>query len=175
VSAGPGRGAEFRVTLPLLAAEAARERAPAPPPPGTDAAQRVRVLVVEDNRDVAESLRDLVEAFGHEVQVARSGDAALSQARTSPPDVVLCDIGLPGMNGYDLARAFRSDPALRHARLVAVTGYAQAEDRREAAEAGFDRHVGKPPDPHELERLLAAAVHVAPPLAAPRQVSSPPE
>jgi CheY-like chemotaxis protein len=115
----------------------------------------VRVLVVEDNPDVASSLRDLVEAFGHEVHVARSGDAALMDAHRTPPDVVLCDIGLPGMSGYDVARAFRSDPALRHARLVAVTGYAQAEDRREAAEAGFDRHVGKPPDPEELEHLLA--------------------
>jgi CheY-like chemotaxis protein len=115
----------------------------------------LRVLVVEDNRDVAESLRDLVEAFGHQVHVARSGDEALAHARLDPPDVVLCDIGLPGMTGYDVARAFRSDPVLRHTRLVAVSGYAQAEDRREAAEAGFDRHFGKPPDPNELERLLA--------------------
>jgi CheY-like chemotaxis protein len=113
------------------------------------------VLVVEDNLDVAESLRDLVEAFGHEVHVARSGDAALAQARQRPPDVVLCDIGLPGMTGYEVARAFRSDPLLRHARLVAVTGYAQVQDRHDAAEAGFDRHLGKPPDPSELERLLA--------------------
>jgi signal transduction histidine kinase/CheY-like chemotaxis protein len=153
-SAGAGRGAEFRVSLPLPAPEPPRERVPGPPPVNGVVPHRARVLVVDDNRDVAESLRDLVEAFGHEVQVARSGDAALAQARQNPPDVVLCDIGLPGMTGYDVARAFRRDPALRHARLVAVTGYAQAEDRREAAEAGFDRHVGKPPDPSELEQLL---------------------
>ncbi len=153
-SAGAERGAEFTVSLPL----AAPERPPVPRPaltPQPAGAQHVsRVLVVEDNRDVADSLRDLVEAFGHDVRVARSGDAALAEARRDPPDVVLCDIGLPGMSGYDVARAFRSDPALRHARRVAVTGYAQAEDRRDAVAAGFDRHVGKPPDPDELERLL---------------------
>ena len=152
-SEGPGRGAEFRVTLPLAPAEAVRTTR-ALLPAAALAAQPSRVLVVEDNPEVAESLRDLVEAFGHEVRVARSGDAALAEARLHPPDVVLCDIGLPGMTGYEVARAFRGDPVLRHARLVAVTGYAQAEDRREAAEAGFDRHVGKPPDPTELERLL---------------------
>jgi CheY-like chemotaxis protein len=155
-SAGPGHGAEFRVTLPVAAAEvtrAARDPAEAPRP----GRRAVHVLVVEDNPDVAESLRDLVEAFGHEVEVARTGDAAVATARRHPPDVVLCDIGLPGMSGYEVARVFRQDPELRHARLVAVSGYAQAEDRREAAEAGFDRHVGKPPDPGELERLLAVA------------------
>jgi PAS domain S-box-containing protein len=154
-SAGPGSGAEFTVSLPLAAPEPAPVR---PPEPARSAGGRraSRVLVVEDNLDVATSLRDLVAAFGHEVEVARSGDAALVEARRHPPDVVLCDVGLPGMSGYDVARAFRHDPALRHARLVAVTGYAQPEDRREAAEAGFDRHVAKPPDPGELERLLAA-------------------
>jgi signal transduction histidine kinase len=152
-SEGPGHGAELRVTLPLAPAETARG-ARALLPAASLPARASHVLVVEDNPDVADSLRDLVEAFGHEVRVARSGDAALAEARRRPPDVVLCDIGLPGMTGYDVARAFRSDPALRHARLVAVTGYAQSEDRREAAEAGFDRHVGKPPDPNELEQLL---------------------
>lgn len=152
-SPGPGHGAEFRVALPLAPPEPTEERAHVAP--GASAAfRRVRVLVVEDNQDVASSLRDLVEAFGHEVDVARSGDAALEHALRNPPDVLLCDIGLPGMTGYEVARAFRSEPSLRHARLIAVTGYAQAEDRREAAEAGFDSHVAKPPDPSELERLL---------------------
>ncbi len=154
-SAGPGQGAEFTVSLPVAAPERAPEHV-RPELLTTGRPRRVaRVLVVEDNPDVASSLRDLVEAFGHEVDVARSGDAALARARQNPPDVVLCDIGLPGMSGYDVARAFRGDPALRHARLVAVSGYAQAEDRRDAAEAGFDRHIAKPPDPNELERLLA--------------------
>ncbi len=154
-SAGPGRGAEFLVRLPLAPAEPeAAQHVPAAALAGRGG-RCARVLVVEDNQEVANSLRDLVEAFGHEVEVARSGDAALAKARQRPPDVVLCDIGLPGMSGYDVARAFRRDPELRRARLVAVSGYAQAEDRREAAEAGFDRHVAKPPDPAELERLLA--------------------
>jgi signal transduction histidine kinase/ActR/RegA family two-component response regulator len=160
-SAGPDRGAQFTVSLPLATPEPAPVRPREVAAVGT-AHRASRVLVVEDNPDVATSLRDLCAGFGHEVEVAGSGDAALAEARRNPPDVVLCDVGLPGMSGYEVARAFRHDPVLRHARLVAVTGYAQPEDRREAAEAGFDRHVAKPPDPGELERLLAAgAAHPA--------------
>jgi len=153
-SAGPGQGAEFVVRLPLAPAERQADRA------STCAValprRRSRVLVIEDNPDVAESLRELVEAFGHDVEVAYTGSAALAKARVNPPDVVLCDIGLPGMSGYEVARAFRGDPSLRGVRLVAVSGYAQPEDRRESVEAGFDRHVAKPTDPGELERLLAS-------------------
>ncbi|BDG09541.1 hybrid sensor histidine kinase/response regulator [Anaeromyxobacter paludicola] len=151
-SAGPGMGAEFTVWLPLSAPAAARAEAALA---DTAAPRRLRVLVVEDNRDVADSLVELVEAFGHEVRLAHAGPDALAEARAAPPDVLLCDIGLPGMSGYEVASAFRADPALRGARLVAVSGYAQPEDRRRAAEAGFDEHVAKPPDPAALERLLA--------------------
>jgi signal transduction histidine kinase/CheY-like chemotaxis protein len=152
-SGGLGRGAEFVVRLPASTAgtqapEAAR-RAPAA------TARAVRVLVVEDNHDVAESLAQVVELLGHDVEIARDGPVALAKARANPPDIVLCDIGLPGMSGFDVARAFRADPDLCKARLVAVTGYAQPEDRREAAEAGFELHVAKPADPEEIERLLS--------------------
>jgi len=112
------------------------------------------VLVVDDNDDAAESLAELVEMFGHVAEVAHDGPAALAKARANPPDVVLCDIGLPGMSGYDVARALRAS-AGGALELVAVSGYAQPEDLRAALEAGFDRHVAKPPDPDELERLLA--------------------
>ncbi len=115
---------------------------------------RRRVLVIDDNVDAADSLGQLLELFGHAVDVAYDGPSAVEKARANPPDVVLCDIGLPGMNGYDVARAFRSDEALRGARLFAVTGYAQPDDRRRASEAGFDGHIAKPPDPDQLERLL---------------------
>jgi CheY-like chemotaxis protein len=93
--------------------------------------------------------------LGHEARVAFDGPAALALAREAPPDVVLCDIGLPGMNGYQIARALRDAPETRGARLVAVTGYAQPEDLARAAEAGFDAHVAKPADPGEIERVVA--------------------
>ena len=113
------------------------------------------MLVVEDNPDVAESLAELVELLGHDVEIAHDGPAALTKARAHPPDFVLCDIGLPGMSGFDVARAFRADDSLHKAYLVAVTGYAQPEDRDEATKAGFERHVAKPADPGDIERLLA--------------------
>jgi CheY-like chemotaxis protein len=152
-SRGPGEGAEFTVRLPI-------EGRPIPAvgdegwPPV--AAARRRVLVVDDNRDAAESLADLLQVFGHEAQVAYDGPSAVEKARANPPDVVLCDIGLPGMSGYDVARAMRAEPALRGARLVAISGYAQPEDLAKAAEAGFDRHVAKPPAPGDIERAVEA-------------------
>jgi CheY-like chemotaxis protein len=112
------------------------------------------VLVVDDNKDAAESLAELVELFGHSVEVAHDGPRAIALARENPPDVILCDIGLPGMSGYEIARTLRADPSSSF-ELVAVSGYAQPEDLRRAAEAGFDRHLAKPPDPEEIERLLA--------------------
>ncbi len=114
-----------------------------------------RVLVVDDNRDAAESLADLVSMLGHATEVAYDGPSALEKARAHPPDVVLCDIGLPGMDGYEVARALRAQhgPAIQ---LVAVSGYAQPEDVRRAGEAGFDAHLAKPPDPLEIERILTA-------------------
>lgn len=123
---------------------------------GAPAPSPRRVLVVDDNRDAAESLADLVSVLGHASEVAFDGPSALERARAMRPEVVLCDIGLPGMDGYDVARALRAEygPGLR---LVAVSGYAQPEDVRRAAEAGFDAHLAKPPDPLDIERLLASA------------------
>jgi signal transduction histidine kinase len=150
-SEGSGKGAEFIVSLPRVAARTAV----APPAAATRQHNAGKhVLVVDDNRDAADSLARLVEIFGHRTSIAYDGPSALEMARASIPDVILCDIGLPGMNGYELARALRA--AIDGApRLIAVSGYARAEDVRRAIEAGFDAHVAKPPDPAEINRLLA--------------------
>ena len=110
--------------------------------------------MVEDNRDAADSLRMLLELFGHQVTVAYSGPDGVKAASECNPDVVLCDIGLPGLNGYGVASELRRNPATARAHLIAVTGYGQEEDRRRADEAGFDHHLTKPVDPSELQPLL---------------------
>ena len=114
----------------------------------------IRVLVVEDNRDSAESLRQLLYQSGYEVAVAYTGQEGLRAARRLKPDVVLCDIGLPDSNGFVVASALREDPQTSRARLIAVTAYGQDEDRRRAREAGFDLHLVKPVDPQVLLRRL---------------------
>ncbi len=154
VNSATGSGTEFVVNLPL-AAQRARTRSNDAADPGTARGPRRRVLVIDDNRDAAESLAQLVEMFGHDVEVAFDAFTGLGKASKSLPDVVLCDIGLPGMDGYEFARQLRSLSAPRAVRLVAVSGYAQTDDVEKAAEAGFDGHVAKPPDPAEIERLLA--------------------
>jgi CheY-like chemotaxis protein len=116
------------------------------------------VLLVEDNADAAEMLALLLALQGHEVVRASDGTEALEQARVASPDVVLCDIGLPGaMSGYDVARALRAAPESRHARLIALTGYGQEQDRRRALEAGFDVHVSKPLDPARIGELIGTS------------------
>jgi PAS domain S-box-containing protein len=153
-SGGAGRGSVFAVTLPLAS--------PARPVEAEHEVQvaatrgRRRVLVIDDNRDAADSLAELVSMLGHRADVAYDGFAGLARAAEAPPDVVLCDIGLPGMDGYECARQLRALSASREVRLVAVSGYAQPEDVARAMEAGFDAHVAKPPDPEQLAGLLSA-------------------
>jgi PAS domain S-box-containing protein len=149
-SGGRGRGAEFVIRLPRVEREAARPDAR--PIPKGDAARRV--LVVDDNRDAADSLAEIVAMLGHVAEVAYDGPGAIAKARATAPDVVLCDIGLPGMSGYEVARTLRAI-ARGGVLLVAVTGYAQPEDLQRAAESGFDRHLAKPVSPEEIGRLLA--------------------
>ena len=151
-SDGPGAGAEFVIRLPV--APPAPERAPAPQPAAP--APR-RVLVVDDNVDAAETLRDLLSLSGHDVSVAHDGEAAVARALALRPDVVFCDIGLPRLDGYGVARACRADPSTRGAYLVALTGYALPEDLRRAAEAGFDEHLAKPPPLAAIEAAVARA------------------
>ncbi len=153
VSAGLGMGSEFTLRLSLDLAE------PVAAPSGrVDGARaRRRVLLIEDVRDSADTLSDILRLNGHEVAVAYSGPDGIARAREFRPDVVLCDIGLPGMDGYAVARALRADEALREPRLVALSGYALPEDLQRAARAGFDRHLAKPPDLDALEAILAEA------------------
>ena len=113
-----------------------------------------RILVIEDNRDSADSLRLLLEFSGYEVAVAYSGHDGVQAAEQYQPDVVLCDIGLPGLDGYGVARKLRDNPTTAKARLIAVTAYGQDEDRRRSHEAGFEQHLVKPVDPDALQRLL---------------------
>jgi PAS domain S-box-containing protein len=151
-SAGDGKGAEFTVRLPLLAAIGADTLPEPHPEPGRRGGRRV--LVVDDNVDAAESLADIVRMVGHYVDVANDGPSAIEKVRISPPDVVLCDIGLPGMSGYEVARRLRAS-GVNGTQLIAVSGYAQPEDVERAIEAGFDGHLAKPCDPEQIERLLA--------------------
>jgi PAS domain S-box-containing protein len=158
-SDGAGKGSEFMVRLPALPRR--QPEVPAPPqaprparPSGCP--EPLRVLVVEDEVAVAEMLVMLLRLWGHEVRAVHDGTGALSAVATFPPDVILCDIGLPGKNGYQVARQLRQ-MEWQGARpvLVAVTGYGQEEDQRRARTAGFDYHMTKPVDPHALEALLA--------------------
>jgi PAS domain S-box-containing protein len=154
-SDGPGRGCQFTVWLPLLSAyplaaqsvgEQGREKR-------ADAKCR-RVLVVDDNRDSAESIAMLLRLSGHQVDTAHDGRSALALALQDRPEVIVLDIGLPGMSGYDIARQIRSSPGLEHVRLVAMTGYGQEEDQRRAFGAGFDYHLVKPLDAPELAKVI---------------------
>jgi CheY-like chemotaxis protein len=114
-----------------------------------------RILVVEDNRDVAESMQILLQDAGHEVEVAHDGPAAVEQARIFRPDVVICDIALGGeMDGFAVAASLRADARLKSAHLIALTGYGRDEDRELARRAGFDTHLTKPADPAGLKRLI---------------------
>ncbi len=153
-SDGPGRGSEFVVRLPVAAASAARPEVADEGP--IEARRSLRVLVVDDNQDGADSLAMMLEALGHQVRVEYDGRAGANAATGWHPDVALLDIGLPGINGYELARTLREAEDTRHATLVAVTGWGQQEDRRRSAEAGFDQHLVKPVDPAHLRALLAS-------------------
>jgi CheY-like chemotaxis protein len=121
------------------------------------AERRRRVLVVEDNPDNAESLRLLLEFFGHEVWVAATGPDGVRLAQAMRPDVVFCDIGLPGLDGFGVAAALRRDPATAAVRLVAVTGYGSDQVGERCREVGFDGHFTKPVDPRVLVELAATA------------------
>ena len=113
-----------------------------------------RVLVVDDNRDAADSLRLLLDLYGYETAVAYSGPDGVQAAERWQPDVVLCDIGLPGLDGYGVARRLRGNPATAKARLIAMTASGQDEDRRRSREAGFEQHLVKPVGPDALHRAL---------------------
>lgn len=157
-SAGLRQGSEFIVRLPL----AAESRTTQGQEPSTlsfrpeDEAPALRILVVDDNKDSAESLGMLLRLAGQDVRIAHDGPAALDAARTYRPDLVLQDIGMPGMSGYEVARHLREHPATKKVVLVAITGYGQEEDRLRSRKAGFDEHLVKPVDFEALRSLLTS-------------------
>ena len=153
-SEGLDRGAEFVVRLAL---------APAPEQTASDRARlatttSVKILIIEDNVDAAQSMADVLELEGHRVHVAIDGRSGVAKAHEVKPDVILCDIGLPDVSGYDVAQSLRAENGLHAARLIALSGYAQSEDVQRAREAGFDAHIAKPPSLEALLALVAARV-----------------
>jgi two-component system CheB/CheR fusion protein len=155
-SEGPDKGSEFLIRLPLapidfIAKPQAPERVKPPP-----AIKPRRILVIDDNEDQVRSLATLLKLLGHEVQTAHDGSNAVALAETFVPDLALVDIGLPGMNGYDVARRLRQIPKLQKALLVAQTGWGQDDDRRRSELAGFDRHLVKPVEIEEIQQLLVS-------------------
>ncbi len=151
-SAGPDRGSEFIVRLP---AADARSASAAPEAARATTAPR-RVLVIDDNNDAANALRLLLENDGHEVRVAHDGLSGLELAREYKPDYLLLDIGLPRLNGYEIAASVRGDPGLRDTTIVAITGYGQVHDRARTAAVGFDHHLTKPVEFSALQELFRA-------------------
>jgi CheY-like chemotaxis protein len=152
-SDGARKGSEFVVRLPRVATDAL---APAPAETSRRSASACRVLIVDDYVDAAASMAALMKVDGHDVRVTHDGPAALELARQFKPTVVLLDIGLPGMNGFEVARALRAAPETTDCLLVAVSGYGQAEDQRQSQEAGFDRHLVKPVDLAVLQEIFSA-------------------
>jgi CheY-like chemotaxis protein len=162
-SAGPGLGSEFTVRLPVLV-DAPIESTPedATAEGAIPRLPRRRILVVDDNRSNANSLGVLLRTLGQDVEMAYDGPAALELIRRRGPDLVLLDIGLPGMDGYEVARRCRQDADLRRVTLVAMTGYGKEEDRRRSQEAGFNAHLVKPVDLEDLQALLTQPDPAAP-------------
>jgi PAS domain S-box-containing protein len=164
-SAGAGEGSTFVVRLPLATSQPSPAAMPAardPAPPVPAATPAMRILVVDDNVDAAQSLALLLGFAGHVTHTAHSGPEALTRAADFGPDVIFLDIGLPGINGYDVARALRAAPATAATRIIALTGWGSDEDRRRAVEAGFDHHLTKPARHADVEAVLARIAARAP-------------
>jgi CheY-like chemotaxis protein len=153
-SAGLGQGSEFTVRLPLQEAEAA---ARPDEPAAAAAASPVSVLIADDNADARDSLAALLEIAGHKVHAAPDGEQALALAAQHRPDVAILDIGMPLLNGYDVAARIRASEWGRRMRLIALTGWGQAADQERARQVGFDHHVTKPLDVERLQGLIAPA------------------
>jgi CheY-like chemotaxis protein len=155
-SEGPGHGSEFVIRLPLLVERKAakpllEQSEEAAPPNGA----RYRILVVDDNEDSRGWLATMLEMMGNEVRTAHDGEAGIVAAAEFRPDLILMDIGMPKMNGYEAARRIRQEPWGKQPMLVALTGWGSENDRRQTQEAGFNHHLVKPVDPAEIKALLA--------------------
>ena len=152
-SDGPGRGSEFVVRFPLSKFAAETER----PHMGATPRVRSRALIIDDNRDAATTMSMFVEELGGSAMTAHDGASGLAAVESFHPDIVFMDIGMPGLDGYEVCRRIRQMPSQRHVVLVAVTGWGQAQDKRRAFEVGFDAHLTKPVDPDAVAQLLAGA------------------
>ncbi|MCW5658197.1 MAG: response regulator [Burkholderiaceae bacterium] len=152
-SAGAGQGAEFRVYLPCLQAPGQRDSSHAPEPQAASAVCR-RLLIVEDNPDIADTTATMLAIAGHTVRCARDGAQAIAEAPGFAPEVVLLDVGLPELDGYQVARRLRQLPQTRQALIIGLTGYGMPADRERGREAGFDHHLLKPADPAQLRQLI---------------------
>jgi len=159
-SPGLGQGSEFLVFLPTVESTMA-EHAAEPPRPAAaaqpTAAKGLRIVIVEDNQDAAESMAMVLGLWGHDVEIAFDAMAALQLAERAAPDVIISDLGLPGMSGYDLAKRLRQEPTFGRVVLIALSGYAREDDKRRALAAGFDHHLVKPADLDALAELLGKA------------------
>jgi CheY-like chemotaxis protein len=152
-SAGIRQGSEFTVRLPLLISEPPNQSRPSNT--AGQSAVASRILIVDDNVDSADSLAMMLRMSGHDVQTAYSGQAALAAAMEYEPSIVLLDIGLPEVDGYEIARQLRQRAEFKAVWLIAITGYGQDADLQRSRDAGFDHHLVKPVDPQKLEELLA--------------------
>ena len=154
-SQGLGQGSVFSVRLPHSARPVENNYPSTATHSGLKSPEAIRILIVDDNADGARSLALVLSASGNNVRTAHDGVQALAVAREFRPEIVLLDIGLPGMNGYEVARNLRRMPELSHPVLVAVTGWGSEEDRRRTREAGFDHHLTKPVEMNDLVSLIA--------------------
>ncbi len=160
-SQGPDHGSEFVVRIPAVEARP-RVAAPAPPAPAKAEGTGRRILIVDDNEDGAEALADALLDLGHVVEMAHDGPAALAKIDSFLPEIAILDIGLPVMDGYELARRIREEGRVPGLQLIAVTGYGQARDKARALEAGFDAHLVKPVSLDLLERTIAPVDQAVP-------------
>lgn len=152
-SEGAGTGSTFTIRLPLMAPESV---APVYAHPDVDRAVTVRrVLIIDDNHDAAEMMAALVRSMGAEAETAADGLDGIDRVATFEPDMILLDIGMPGLDGYDTCRRIRRENG-RHTLIVALTGWGQDRDKARAAEAGFDAHLTKPADPEDIQRLMSS-------------------
>jgi CheY-like chemotaxis protein len=154
-SPGEGKGSEFVIELPAIDLHAESPALPSPLPVQGESAGK-RILMVDDNEDVAFTLKEALEQLGHEVEVAEDGPSALEAAKRFHPEVALLDIGLPVMDGYELAQRLREMDTSPELRLIALTGYGLDRDRERSSAAGFDAHIVKPVDIRKLAQTIAA-------------------
>jgi signal transduction histidine kinase/CheY-like chemotaxis protein len=160
ISAGLGHGSEFVVRLPSAPSMAGTFHPPGDAQPQAAAVPK-RILVVDDNQDLADTMAILLARAGHDVQACYASQEALQLAAAFHPDVILLDLGLPEIDGYEVARRLRDDPRLTQARLIAVTGYGREADQQRSLEAGFDAHLVKPIDPQKMFEVLSASAGIS--------------